>query len=181
MSHEDGWNFLNTNDYDKNEGSYFGSSSGSGNINPDGSGSYYGDDGSVAYRNADGSGTYYGADGSYGFRDADGTGSFFGEDGSFGMSDSDGSSYFSPSFDSEQSLNRSTADNVADLADSVSSSAEAVANLILLARDSKQRAAASHSPTQKGHSLVLWIFLSILGIGIPFIIYYSVSKDHYWY
>ncbi len=162
MSHEEGWNFLNSNDYDENGGAYFGS------------------DGSSAYKNADGSGTYFGADGSYGFRNADGTGSFFGEDGSFGMSDSKGSSFF-PSSDSEESYSRSTGENIAGAAEGIVGTAEAVANLILLARENKERKAANHSPSQKGHSLALWIFLSVLGFGIPFIIYYSVSKNHYWY
>ena len=94
MSHEEGWNFLNSNDYDKNEGSFY-CSSGSGFINPDGSGNYWGDDGSSAYRNADGSGTYWGADGSYGYRNADGSGFFYGEDGSYGTSDTDGNYFFS--------------------------------------------------------------------------------------
>lgn len=34
---------------------------------------------------------------------------------------------------------------------------------------------------QKGHSLTGWIFLSFLVIGIPFLIYYSVSPNHYWH
>lgn len=34
---------------------------------------------------------------------------------------------------------------------------------------------------QKGHSLVKWIFLSLCGIGIPWLIYYSISPNHYWH
>lgn len=35
---------------------------------------------------------------------------------------------------------------------------------------------------QKGHSLVKWIFLSLCGfIGLPWLIYYSVSPNHYWH
>ena len=36
---------------------------------------------------------------------------------------------------------------------------------------------------QKGHSLVLWILLSIFLCGIPLIwvIYFSISPNHYWH
>ena len=34
---------------------------------------------------------------------------------------------------------------------------------------------------QKGHSLIFWIFARFFGIGIPFLIYYSLSPNHYWH
>ena len=34
---------------------------------------------------------------------------------------------------------------------------------------------------QKGHSLLLWLILSCCAVGIPFLIYYSVSPNHYWH
>jgi hypothetical protein len=33
---------------------------------------------------------------------------------------------------------------------------------------------------QKGHSLILYIFLSLIVIGIPGLIYYTVSPNHFW-
>lgn len=37
-------------------------------------------------------------------------------------------------------------------------------------------------PYSQGHHLLPWILFSIfsLGIGIPFIVYYSVSPNHHW-
>lgn len=34
---------------------------------------------------------------------------------------------------------------------------------------------------QKGHSIILWVILALLVVGIPGIIYYSVSPNHYWH
>lgn len=34
---------------------------------------------------------------------------------------------------------------------------------------------------QKGHSLLLWILLSFTGIGLIFLIYYTLSPNHYWH
>ena len=34
---------------------------------------------------------------------------------------------------------------------------------------------------QKGHSILLWLILSCCAVGIPFLIYYSVSPNHYWH
>lgn len=34
---------------------------------------------------------------------------------------------------------------------------------------------------QKGHSLILWGFLCMIVIGIPWTIYYTVSPNHYWH
>lgn len=34
---------------------------------------------------------------------------------------------------------------------------------------------------QKGHSLILHIFLCAVGIGIFTIPYYTISKNHYWH
>lgn len=39
----------------------------------------------------------------------------------------------------------------------------------------------SYVRNQKGHSLTLWILLSFAAIGIPWLIYYSVSPNHYWH
>lgn len=39
----------------------------------------------------------------------------------------------------------------------------------------------SYVRQQKGHSLTLWIFLSFMMFGIPWLIYYSVSPNHYWH
>lgn len=33
----------------------------------------------------------------------------------------------------------------------------------------------------RGHSILLWLFLSCCGIGIPWLIYYSISPNHYWH
>lgn len=40
---------------------------------------------------------------------------------------------------------------------------------------------ANYTRQQKGHSLTGWIFLSLFVIGIPWLIYYSVSPNHYWH
>lgn len=42
---------------------------------------------------------------------------------------------------------------------------------------------AQYVRMQKGHSLVLWIILTLLtaGIGIIWLIYYSSSPNHYWH
>lgn len=34
---------------------------------------------------------------------------------------------------------------------------------------------------QKGHSLTIWIILSMMLIGIPGLIYYTKSPNHYWH
>lgn len=36
---------------------------------------------------------------------------------------------------------------------------------------------------QKGHSLVLWIILSIVtaGLGLIFVLYYTFSPNHFWH
>lgn len=34
---------------------------------------------------------------------------------------------------------------------------------------------------QKGHSIIIWLILSCMGIGIPFLIYYTFSPNHYWH
>jgi hypothetical protein len=39
----------------------------------------------------------------------------------------------------------------------------------------------SYVRQQKGHSLTAWIFASFFLVGIPGLIYYSVSPDHYWH
>lgn len=33
---------------------------------------------------------------------------------------------------------------------------------------------------QTPHSLTKWILISCTGVGIPWLIYYSVSPNHYW-
>ena len=40
---------------------------------------------------------------------------------------------------------------------------------------------ANYVRQQKGHSLLLILLLSLCGIGIPFLIYYSFSPNHYWH
>lgn len=39
----------------------------------------------------------------------------------------------------------------------------------------------SYARQQTGHSLTKWILLSVLAVGIPGLIYYSVSPNHYWH
>lgn len=34
---------------------------------------------------------------------------------------------------------------------------------------------------QKGHSLLLHIFLMLIGVGLITVPYYSISKNHYWH
>lgn len=34
---------------------------------------------------------------------------------------------------------------------------------------------------QKGHSILFWLLLSCCAIGIPFLIYYTLSPNHYWH
>lgn len=43
------------------------------------------------------------------------------------------------------------------------------------------RDGAQYVRQQKGHSLIKWIILSCFGIGIPFLIYYAVSPNHYFH
>lgn len=43
------------------------------------------------------------------------------------------------------------------------------------------RDGATYVRSQQGHSIIFWLFLSCFGIGIPFLIYYTVSKNHYWH
>ena len=40
---------------------------------------------------------------------------------------------------------------------------------------------ANYVRQQKGHSLLLTLILCCFGIGIPFLIYYSFSPNHYWH
>lgn len=39
----------------------------------------------------------------------------------------------------------------------------------------------SYQRQQTGHSLTKWIILSLVMVGIPWLIYYSVSPNHYWH
>ena len=36
---------------------------------------------------------------------------------------------------------------------------------------------------QKGHSLLLWLFLSLVtsGVGLIWVLYYTFSPNHYWH
>jgi hypothetical protein len=34
---------------------------------------------------------------------------------------------------------------------------------------------------QKGHSIIAWVLLACCGIGIPGLIYYSASPNHFWH
>ena len=43
------------------------------------------------------------------------------------------------------------------------------------------RDGANYVRQQKGHSLLFWILASFCVVGIPFLIYYSVSPNHYWH
>lgn len=45
----------------------------------------------------------------------------------------------------------------------------------------KVKREVSYVRNQKGHSLTWWIILSCFMIGIPWLIYYSVSPNHYWH
>lgn len=40
---------------------------------------------------------------------------------------------------------------------------------------------AQYTRLQKGHSIMLHIFLCALGVGLFTIPYYSISKNHYWH
>ncbi len=40
---------------------------------------------------------------------------------------------------------------------------------------------ANYVRQQKGHSLLKMIILSCFLVGIPFLIYYSISPNHYWH
>lgn len=40
---------------------------------------------------------------------------------------------------------------------------------------------AQYVRQQKGHSLILHIFLCYFGVGLFTIPYYSISKNHYWH
>lgn len=40
---------------------------------------------------------------------------------------------------------------------------------------------AQYVRQQKGHSLILHLFLICLGIGIFTVPYYTISKNHYWH
>lgn len=51
-------------------------------------------------------------------------------------------------------------------------------------RESKRtanRMQVSYTREQKGHSLTWWILLSFCIVGIPGLIYYSASPNHYWH
>ena len=39
----------------------------------------------------------------------------------------------------------------------------------------------SYVRQQKGHSITGWIIASLFVVGIPWLIYYSVSPNHYWH
>ncbi|MBQ6173951.1 MAG: hypothetical protein IKS31_02965 [Clostridia bacterium] len=45
----------------------------------------------------------------------------------------------------------------------------------------KGRDGAIYVRAQQGHSIVIWLILSCFVIGIPFVIYYTLSKNHYWH
>ena len=45
----------------------------------------------------------------------------------------------------------------------------------------KVKDGVQYTREQKGHSLTLWIFLSLCVFGIPWLVYYSVSPNHYWH
>ena len=36
-------------------------------------------------------------------------------------------------------------------------------------------------PQPKGHSIIFWLLLSCFGIGIPFLLYFTVSSNHRWH
>lgn len=40
---------------------------------------------------------------------------------------------------------------------------------------------ASYVRQQKGHSLILHLFLIFFGVGLFTIPYYTISKNHYWH
>ena len=206
MSTGDGWNFLNSDD-DSNsplDGSW-------GERDSDGSRTYFGADGSWGYENSDGSGSFFGADGSWGYKEADGSGSYWGEDGSWGYTDSDGSSsffgvdggggfknsgesgyYVHGTEDSVKS--ESTSDcssNVFyddyhdsfDYGDDDDADAEEYHSNYSGQSNLNSNRYSSSGFSRRGHSLVMWIIIAVFCpyVGIPFIIYYSVSPNHFWF
>lgn len=40
---------------------------------------------------------------------------------------------------------------------------------------------AVYTREQTGHSIIVWLILSMFGIGIPFLIYYIFSPRHYFH
>ena len=40
---------------------------------------------------------------------------------------------------------------------------------------------ANYVRMQKGHSIIKCLILCCFGIGIPFLIYYTISPNHYWH
>lgn len=56
---------------------------------------------------------------------------------------------------------------------------------VAVAEPPKERRAngmpVSYTRQQKGHSLTGWIVASLFVVGIPWLIYYSVSPNHYWH
>ena len=40
---------------------------------------------------------------------------------------------------------------------------------------------ANYVRMQKGHSIIFWLIMSCFGIGIPFLIYYTCSPNHFWH
>ena len=47
-------------------------------------------------------------------------------------------------------------------------------------RDKNMREQANYQRQQTPHSLTKLILLSCMGVGIPWLIYYSISPNHYW-
>ncbi len=45
----------------------------------------------------------------------------------------------------------------------------------------RRRVITVNSRTQTGHSIILFLILSAFVIGIPFLIYYTISPNHYWH
>lgn len=43
------------------------------------------------------------------------------------------------------------------------------------------RDGANYVRQQKGHSLLKFIILSFFIVGIPYLIYYTFSPNHYWH
>lgn len=43
------------------------------------------------------------------------------------------------------------------------------------------RDGAHYVRQQKGHSIILWLILSCAVVGIPFLIYYTFSPNHFWH
>ena len=40
---------------------------------------------------------------------------------------------------------------------------------------------ANYVRMQKGHSLIFWLLASVFLVGIPFLIYYTISPNHFWH